>query len=221
MTEIAERAEQIPDAEHSPEPATRWLVATLLVGPLLVLASAALNHTPASDSAADMIAVVADHPHAQLAEVFLELVGLVLSFVGCIVAARRIRTRGCGLATAGAALSLAGIVGFTLANAEGLVVNALASGPDRAVGVTALDAINHSAAVYVAFPLILLGEVGIVLVLAAYRRAGALPVWPVLAAVAGAVVDFAGGSRLLLLVSDAMVLVALGWLAAALSRRRA
>jgi hypothetical protein len=221
MTEIDEHGAPPRTSARRPEPAARWLVATLMVGPLLVLASATLNHPPASDSAADMIAVVAAHRGAQLAEVFLELVGLVLSFVGCIVAARRVQARGRRLAAVGAGLCLAGIVGFTLANTEGLVVNALTGAPDRTAAVTALDAISHSPTVYVAFPLILLGEVGIVLVLAAFRRAHTLPIWPVLAAIAGVVVDFAGASRALLLVSDALVLVALAWLAATLARRQA
>lgn len=221
MTETIHHSKHTPAGARTSQRAVRLLVATLVVGPLLVLVSATFNHTPASDSPADMIAVVADHRGAQLAEVLLELGGLVLSFVGCIAAARRVRARGRRLAVAGAALCFAGIVGFTLVNAEGLVVNALAGASDRGAAVTALDAINHSPAVYLAFPLILLGEIGIVLVLAAVRRAGTLPVWPVLAAVAGAVVDFAGGSRALLLVSDALVLVALGWLAVAIARREA
>lgn len=221
MTETIQHTEQAAATAHTPEPAARWLLATLVGGPLLVLLSATLNHTPASDSAADMIAVVADHRGAQLAEVLLELGGLVLSFAGCIVAARRVRARGRRLAAAGAALCFAGVAGFALVNAEGLVVNALAGAPDRAAAVTALDTINHSPAVYVAFPLILLGEVGIVLVLAGMRRAGTLPVWPVLASVASAVVDFAGGSRALLLASDALMLLALAWLAITLARREA
>lgn len=191
----------------------------LVIGPPLVALSALFNHQPDSQSAAELLAVTVAHRNAQLAEIGLELIGLVLLFVGCIGVAGQVRTRGRGLATAGIVLGFAGIVGFTMVNAEGLVMNALAGMSDGAAAVAAADAINHSPAVYAAFPLILLGEIGVVLVVGAFRRASVVPVWPVVLAALSVVVDFAGSSKAMLLASDVLVLAAAWWLAVALSRR--
>lgn len=194
----------------------RLLTTALIVGPLLVTVSALFNHTPASQEAADVLAAVRAHRGEHLAEVLLEMLGLAVSFAAAAAAALRVRTRGAALATVGAVGSVLGIIGFTMVNAEGMVVNALAGMADQAAAERAVAATNSSPAVFVAFPMILLGELGLVAVLAGFRRAGVLPVWPAVIAFGALVVDFAGGSRWMLIVSDLLMLAALGWLAAAL-----
>jgi hypothetical protein len=196
-------------------------IAAAVLGPLLLVLSALLNHTPASQSAADVLVAVADHRGSQLAEVLLEMTGFVLTFTACISAAIRLQGRGRGsrVAVAGWVGCLAGLIGFTLVGAEGLVLNALAGMAEHDAAVRAVDATNHSPAVFIALPLILIGELGIVAVLAAHRRAGLLPVWPLIAAVLALVVDFAGSSRAMLAVSDLLGLIAVWWLAAATVRR--
>ncbi len=199
-------------------PASSWrpgplVIGALLLGPVLVLVSAFFNHTPASQETADVLAAVRAHRGTHLTEVLLEMFGLAIAFAATAAAAARIRGRGQVLATLGAVCSVLGIVGFTMVNAEGLVLNALAGMSAQSAAEKAAEATNSSPAVFVAFPLIMLGELGIVGVLAAFRRAGRLPAWPAVLAFAGLVVDFAGGSKALLVASDLLVLAALWWLA--------
>jgi hypothetical protein len=205
-----------PEQPAEPTSRHRLLITALVIGPLLVTASALFNHTPASQEAADVLAAVRAHRGEHLAEVLLEMLGLAITFAAAAAAVLRVRTRGAALATLGAVGSVLGMVGFTMVNAEGMVVNALAGMADQSAAERAVAATTSSPAVYVAFPLIMLGELGLVAVLAAFRRAGLLPIWPAVVAFAALVVDFAGGSKWMLLASDLLVLVALGWLAIAL-----
>lgn len=220
MTDLAQTSPSTPRTVGG-RPPSRVLVGAAVLGPVLVLVSALFNHTPASQSAADVLAAISAHRGSQLTEVLLEIAGFVVTFAACLAAAARLEGRGRRLAAAGSVGCLAGLVGFTMVGAEGLVLNSLAGMADHAAAVEAADATNTSPAVFVALPLILLGELGIVAVLAAHRRAGLLPVWPAVAAFAAMVTDFAGGSQALLVVSDLLAVVALGWLAAALWRLRA
>jgi hypothetical protein len=199
-------------------PRRRLLTASLVLGPSFVLVSALLNHTPVSDNAIDVLAAVRAHRGQHLAEVLLELFGLAMTLAAMAAVSLGIRERGARLASLGAAAAVLGIIGFSMVNAEGLVVNALAGMPQQSSAEQALSATTSSPAVYVAFPLIMLGELGVVAVLAACRRAQFLPTWPAVLAFASVVVDFSGGSKTLLIVSDILMLAASWWLAAGISR---
>jgi hypothetical protein len=188
--------------------------AALLCGSLLLVTSAALARPSGAQDAASVLDAARDQGGTFLAQALLEAGGFLLLFAGAVGATHVLRRRGVVLGNLACVLCFAGLAGFLLVGAMSLTVYALAAGDDQAAMVSAADVVHASPAAILAFPLMLLGLVGLILLALGLRRARLVPVWVPVVAIAGVVLDFVGGaSHAALLASDALGLVSFGWIA--------
>jgi hypothetical protein len=188
--------------------------AALLCGSLLLVTSAALARPSGAQDAASVLDAARDQGGTFLAQALLEAGGFLLLFAGAVGATHVLRRRGVVLGNLACVLCFAGLAGFLLVGAMSLTVYALAAGDDQAAMVSAADVVHASPAAILAFPLMLLGLVGLILLALGLRRARLVPVWVPVVAIAGVVLDFVGGaSHAALLASDVLGLVSFGWIA--------
>lgn len=201
----------------------RLMVGALVIGPVLATVSAAINVRLPSGTMREDFDTMAANASSILAQDLLEIAGFtcLLAALGA-VALTLLRERGGALGTWGAVLAVAGIVGFAVANASGLVVVGLAGLPDRdaafgmAVSLTSTGV--ASVAGNVGFVLEVAGQLGILAVLGGLVRARLIRLWPLLVVVAGIVLNAAGGSMTTMLAADVLLVVALTATAFALGR---
>jgi len=201
----------------------RWIVVCgLIIGPVLLALSVAINLTPPGESMRADFDSMAQHPGLIVAEALLETIGFMLVLAAFAGAAHALRGRGGTLGTWGAALSIIGIPGFALSNANGFTLAELAQLPDRDAGFATAMAITSSdtAALTgtVGTVMEVLGQIGILLVIGGLMRARIVRIWPLLIVVVGIVVNVAIGIMLTTLIADVLLLAASTWVAVRLAR---
>lgn len=197
----------------------RIVIGGLIVGPTLLLASNAFIVPESPDGMRAGFDAMGDAPWILFAQSLLMAIGFAVSLACYAGAPMALRRRGGTLGTWGAALSVLGIVGFTLSAAGGFFLYILTRMPDHEAGFAAAQALDSDDATgIVIIALSLAGEVGICLVIAGLWRAHIIPVWPLVIVVAGIVADSVLDSFLASLVADALLLAASVWVAIALRR---
>jgi hypothetical protein len=190
--------------------------ACLVLAPLFLLASAAFSPAIKSDEGAQL-AVIAQHPDRFYLSSALGLISAVLLVPALLGLMQMLRERAPGWGYVGGGLMMLGnllSVGDWMSN----FVQWQMAAPDADRGemtalLTRLDETAGSA-----LPLQLSGFaflVGTAAVAIGLQRARAVPAWSALGLVVGIVVNLAGfviGSVLLLVVSSAVLLIAMGWI---------
>lgn len=200
----------------------RLVLAGLVVGPAVAALSAAVGITHVPDSMRQSFELMGERGQAILFQDLLETLGFTIVFASLAATTRLLRSRGGVLGTVGAILSLAGIVGFSVANASGLAVVALAQLPDREVAYGIAVSITSAGPIAIAgsvgSALEIAGQLGMLLVIAGLLRARLIPVWPIVLVVVGIAVNAAVGTMVATLVADALLVATGGWVAVALAR---
>jgi hypothetical protein len=198
------------------------VVAGLIAGPLLLVLSVAINLTaPTESMRADFDAMTA-RSGLIVAEAFLESFGFMIVLAALAGATQALRGRGGALGTWGAVLSILGIVGFSMSNANGFTLAALAQLPDHDAAFDTANAIMSGDTIAVAgtitMGLEVAGQVGIVLVIVGLIRARLVSVWLLILVAAGIVLNFVGGTMLTTLIADVLLAVVCTWIAVRLAR---
>jgi hypothetical protein len=190
--------------------------ACLVLAPLLLLASSAVSPAIKSDEGAQL-AVIAQHPDRFYLFSLLGLVSAVLLVPALLGLMQMLRERAPGWGYVGVGLMMLGnllSVGDWMGNFvqwQMAVPNA-----DRAEMTALLTRLDETAGS--ALPLQISGFaflVGTAAVAIGLHRARAVPAWSALGLVVGIVVNLAGfvvGSVPLLIVSSAVLLIAMGWI---------
>ncbi|HET8529441.1 MAG TPA: hypothetical protein VFL60_11050 [Gaiellaceae bacterium] len=184
--------------------------AALVVAPLVALVSVLVAPT-ASDEAGDQLAALADHRGPAIAGLALNTVAIVLLVPGMIWLAVTLSRRTPRLAAAGGILGVAGALLVVFENGVSAAAPAVVAGLDPARATAVLHAIGSSAAVSALEPLSVAGGVGLALLAVASAKAGVAR-WAAAAVVLGALgenVGFATGTKPLLVVAFALLLLGL------------
>lgn len=198
------------------------VVGGLIAGPLLLVLSVAVNLTaPTESMRADFDAMTA-RSGLIVAEAFLESFGFMIVLAALAGATRALRAGGGALGTWGAALSILGIVGFSMSNANGFTLAALAQLPDHDAAFGTANAIMSGDTIAVAgtitMALEVAGQAGIVLVIVGLIRARLVSVWSLILVAAGIVLNVVGGTMLTTLIADVLLAVVCIWIAVRLAR---
>ena len=164
--------------------------ASLLLAPLLGLASAAVAPPYSSNLTIDL-ALISAHHSAFLANAIGEAAAWILFIPGVLGIVHLLRHRGVVLGHVGGVLAVLGMISFVAesAIAQATAVMARDAG-HRALYAQTVSSIRHSP--LVAFLLLaLLGEIGLILLAIAARQARRAPRWVVAAVVVAVLADFA------------------------------
>lgn len=200
----------------------RLVVGGLIAGPLLLIASVAINLTPQSGSMRTDFDTMGAHPGRIVAEALLEAIGFLVVLACFAGATRPLRGRGGLLGTWGAVCSIAGIVGFSLSNANGFVLAELVQLPDRDAAFATATAIMSSPTANlvgtVGMAMEILGQLGILLVICGLVRARLVRIWLLPIVVVGIVINAAIGTMVSTLVADLLLFAVCAWIAVALLR---
>lgn len=154
--------------------------------PAALLAGTLVSPTDSNDNA-KQLAAAATHGGTWQAAALLELLAAALLAAAVAGVVTAVRERGRGLATAGGVLGVLGTLGMTLIGARHLFVYGLAGG-DHAAGLQALDRMDNGAGA-IALPLMFAAPLALILLTAAAARAGLVPRWLIVAAIAFFVSD--------------------------------
>lgn len=203
--------------------ARRWIVVSgLVLGPLLVTASAALGIGHDSGSMRAQFERMGANASQILAQDLLEALGFLVVLAALAGAAQALRARGGAVGTIGAVLAVVGTVGLSMSNAAGLAVVALAGLPERDSAFTMAEAISSggvlATAGTVGFALEVLAQLGIVLVVVGLIRARLVSLWVLLPVVVGIAVNAVVGTIEASLVADVLLLATGAWIAMRLAR---
>lgn len=201
----------------------RWIVvAGLIIGPVLLVLSVAINFAPPHESMRADFDAMAANPGIVVAEALLETFGFMIVLAALAGSTQALRARGGILGTVGAVLAMLGIVGFALSNATGFMIAELAGLPDHDAGFATASALLSSDVAgtvgTIGMGLEILGQVGIVLVVIGLIRARIIRIWSLLLVAVGIVVNFAGGIMLTTLIADVLLLALGCWIAVVLAR---
>lgn len=213
------------ETTHTDLVRARLAIVGLVVGPLLVAASATLNVRLPSGTLRQDFDTMGAHAGSILAQDLLETVGFAV-LLGALAAIALLVLRGPGaaLGTAGTLLAGAGVVGFALSNAAGLTVVALAGLSDQDAAFDAAVAVTSrgplAALGGVGFLLEIAGQLGILAVLGGLVRAHVLKWWVLAVLVVGIALNAAGGSMAATLVADLLLVALMGWIARTLITQR-
>lgn len=164
--------------------------ASLLLAPLLGLAAAVIAPPSSSNTVADL-ALISAHRGAFVAEAVLEAVAWIVFIPGVLGIVHLLRQRGVVLGHVGGVLAILGMISFVAESAIAQATAVLAEDAGhRAVYAQAVYSMRHSP--LAAFVLLaLLGEIGLILLAVAMRRARRAPGWVVAAAAVAVLADFA------------------------------
>ena len=164
--------------------------ASLLLAPLLGLAAAVIAPPSSSNTAADL-ALISAHHSAFVAEAVLEAAAWIVFIPGVLGMVHLLRQRGVVLGHVGGVLAILGMISFVAESAIAQATAVLAEDAGhRAVYAQAVYGMRHSP--LAAFVLLaLLGEIGLILLAVAMRRARRAPGWVVAATAVAVLVDFA------------------------------
>jgi hypothetical protein len=164
--------------------------ASLLIAPLLGLAAAVVA-PPSSSNLTTDLALISAHHSAFLTNAVLEAAAWILFIPGVLGIVHLLCQRGVVLGHVGGVLAILGMISFVAesAVAQATAVMARDAG-HRALYAQAVISMRHSP--LAAFLLLaLLGEVGLVLIAIAMRRARRAPSWVVAVVVVAVLADFA------------------------------
>ncbi|UJP09214.1 hypothetical protein L2X99_12275 [Microbacterium sp. KUDC0406] len=203
--------------------ARRVIVVTgLLLGPVLLVLSVAINLTAPGESMRADFDAMAARPGLIVAEALLETIGFTIVLASVAGAAHALRSRGGALGTWGAVLAVLGIVGFSFSNANGFTLAELAQLPDRDAAfatATSLMSSDISGIVgTVGTVLEMLGQIGILLVIAGLIRARIMPIWTIVIVIVGAAVNAVLGTMIGTLIADVLLLAVCALAAVRLAR---
>lgn len=201
----------------------RWIVVTgLILGPVLLVLSVAINFTGPSDSMRADFDRMAANPNLIVAEALLETIGFTIVFAALAGSTQALRRRGGVLGTWGAILAILGIVGFSYSNANGFTIAELAQLPDHggafATAMALMSSDTASTVGTIGMALEILGQVGILLVIGGLIRARLVPFWPLLIVVVGMVANVVISSMVTTLVADLLLLTVCSWIAVKLAQ---
>jgi hypothetical protein len=163
---------------------------SLLLAPLVGLAAAAVAPPASSNLTADL-ALISAHHSAFVANAVLEAAAWILFIPGVLGIVHLVRQRGVVLGHLGGILAIVGMISFVAESAIAQATAVLArDAGHRALYAQAVNSMRHSP--LVAFLLLaLLGEIGLILLAIATRRARRAPSWVVAAVAVAVLVDFA------------------------------
>lgn len=201
----------------------RWIVvAGLIIGPVLLVLSVAVNFAPPRDSMRADFDAMAANPGIIIAEALLETLGFMIVLAALAGSTQALRYRGGTLGTVGAVLAILGIVGFSLSNANGFTLAELAGLPDHDAAFDTAGALMSSDLAgtvgTIGMALEILGQIGMLLIIIGLIRARLIRVWLVLIVIVGIAVNFAGGIMLTTLIADVLLLAVGCWIAVAFAR---
>jgi hypothetical protein len=163
---------------------------SLLLAPLVGLAAAAVAPPTSSNLTADL-ALISAHHSAFVANAVLEAAAWILFIPGVLGIVHLLRQRGVVLGHLGGVLAIVGMISFVAESAIAQVTAVLArDAGHRALYAQAVSNMRHSP--LAAFLLLaLLGEIGLILLAIATRRARRAPSWVVPAVAVAVLADFA------------------------------
>jgi hypothetical protein len=166
--------------------------AGLLAGPALLAAGSLVRPHEQGEGPASLIATVSSAPSAWLVGWTLTLLGSMTLLPGLAVLVGSVRRRGAALTTWGGTVLGAGFAGqVALAGSELVLVPLVGDGTQHGAVAAAVERIDSSPALAIAFLLYLPGMLfGVPLLFGGLWRAGRTPGWAVVAAVAAVTVDF-------------------------------
>lgn len=147
--------------------------ASLIVFPLCMLA-ASLAQPALGEKAAQVYDAASAHPGRLIVSAAIGFPGLVLWIVAVAGSVHLVRTRGVVFAHFGGALALLGALAHMIVFTLYLVLLGLPLESDRAVLIPAVDRIAGHV-FPVAFPFLMLGAIGLLLLAVALKRAGRAP----------------------------------------------
>jgi hypothetical protein len=201
----------------------RWVVvAGLIIGPVLLALSVAINFSGPSDSMRADFDRMAANPGLIVTEALLETIGFMVVLAALAGSTQALRSRGGALGTWGAVLSILGIVGFAFSNANGFMLAELAQLPDRDAAFATAGAMMSGDTAgtvgTIGMALELLGQLGIVLVVCGFIRARVVRIWILLPVIVGIVINFAIGDMVTTLIADLLLLGTTTWIAIKLAR---
>nr|WP_274635610.1 hypothetical protein [Microbacterium bovistercoris] len=202
----------------------RIVVGALILGPVLAVTSAAVGLSAGGGDGGmrAQFESMAAHASTILAQDLLETFGFMLTLAALAGATQALRTRGGALGTIGAVLAILGIAGFSMSNATGLAVVALAEQSDQDAAFTMAKAISGGGVIgtagTVGFVLEVLAQIGMILVIAGLVRARLMPVWVLVPVIVGIGVNAVVGTMAATLVADVLLLATCAWIAVRLAR---
>ena len=163
---------------------------SLLLAPLVGLAAAVIAPPTSSNLTADL-ALISAHHSAFVASAVLEAAAWILFIPGVLGIVHLLRQRGVVLGHLGGVLAIAGMISFVAESAIAQATAVLArDAGHRALYAQAIGNMRHSP--LAAFLLLaLLGEIGLILLAIATRRARRAPAWVVPAVAVAVLADFA------------------------------
>jgi hypothetical protein len=181
----------------------------LVVAPVIAIVGIAVSPT-VSNKSADQVTALTAHHSAVILGLTLQTLAAALLIAGIAWLALVVRQRSPGLALAGGALGIGGLLIVLFEDGVSATAPAIASGLDPAGATAVLDRI-HSGALAGLEPLSLLGDIGLAILGIAAVKAGAAR-WtapPIAVGALGGGVGFATGSKPLLLIAFTVLLVGL------------
>lgn len=191
--------------------------AALVVGPLLALIFAIVAPS-VSDDAGDQVAALGDHRSTVIFGLVLQTIAIVLLTAGTIWLAIVVARRAPRLGLWGGILGVFGSLVVLWEDGVSAAMPAIASGLGQAQATAVVDRVTSSAAISGLEPVTTVSDIGLVLLAVAAVRSGA-PRWAAIAFAVGSFVETAGfatGTRALLLVGFALLVVGFAGVARAL-----
>jgi hypothetical protein len=200
----------------------RIVVIGLIAGPLLLIASVAINLASTPDSMQAQFDALAANSTPIVLEALLEALGFAITLASLAGSTQALRSRGGALGTWGAVLGILGIVGFAMSNANGFTLAALAQLPDHDAAFKTAGAFMSTDAMStmgtIGMVLEILGQIGILLVIGGLIRARLVRIWLLILVVVGIIINVAIGMTVTTLIADVLLLVVTGWIAVAITR---
>jgi hypothetical protein len=182
----------------------------LLAAPIVVIAGALAQPTLSGD-AAKQVTALTSHRGVMIAGMTLSISAGILLVAGTIWLALTLAPRAPRLAMAGGVLGVLGMLIVLFENSVGAAAPAIVAGLDQAQATAVLNRIQSSAAISALEPVSIVGNIGIALLGIAVAKAGA-PRWAAAMIVIGALgygPGFAAGSKILVIVSFALLFIGL------------
>ncbi|WP_308490917.1 hypothetical protein [Microbacterium terrisoli] len=200
----------------------RIVVVALIIGPLLAALSAAIGLGTDGGGMREQFASMGAHAQTILVQDVLETAGFLLVLAALAGATQALRLRGGTLGTIGAILAILGTAGFSISNATGLAVVALAQQPNQDAAFQTAMALTDDSVLATAgtmgFVLELLAQAGMLLVMIGLVRARLVSAWVLTLPVLGIAVNAIGGMMAATLVADLLLLAAGIWIAVRIAR---
>jgi hypothetical protein len=166
------------------------------IGTALVFLPGIFFPSPNLNDAAEALAAVGADPTTFLIMTLFDLLYAILLVPALLGIASLPRARGAALTYAGAGLALFGNLGHTVYVTFALIVRQIAvPEANRAEMIALLNRINEDTAIIFVLPMLLAYAVGLLVMVAGLRRAGIIPLWPVVLMVIAVALDLGPGGH--------------------------